>query len=490
MKLQDVVEVLYHLEAEFDVTGLKVDEVCVWPILRQEIAHKLRNQSSHLSGGGNAKGLKFVVRRLMLAFINFLRPHGDMNCKNNKVWFLTGAHYHTEVLNGVYFDRFADPLIDLLGKHRVLKVEALTARKDKRPRHNLPVYIDLRSAMARAQSHAEKHLFYKIERYAEFASIAQKITKSDLPNESDVLLSFLQIREMKIQLVAALRRSCPAAVFVVCYYSTVGLALTWAARSLGIPVIDVQHGKQGKFHVSYTHWSRLPQDGYDMLPDYFWVWGEQSLRNIEAHMPIPRARHYPVVGGNLLMTQWKNFNVNSLDAERDLFTQHLRDFDKTILITLQPIPSPLPDHVLTAIKDSPPTWCWLIRMHPTMTKHRDELSIKLDAYAPGRFEIDMASRLPLYSLLSQVDHHLTGWSSVAYEALEFNVPTTIFHETGAALYKEDIATGVFKYAESPKGLIAALSNDSKVARSEPYIIADADHVHRTIEGLLNRESNE
>ena len=49
------------------------------------------------------------------------------------------------------------------------------------------------------------------------------------------------------------------AVFFAWYYNLVNMALIWACRDLGITTVDIQHGLQGKYHVMYSHWTRIPR---------------------------------------------------------------------------------------------------------------------------------------------------------------------------------------------------------------------------------------
>ena len=70
-----------------------------------------------------------------------------------------------------------------------------------------------------------------------------------------------------------------------------------AARTQGIKVIDIQHGKQGKFNAMYSGWHHISiKENYIMMPDYFWCWGEPSVNQI-LQSSSARRTHLPFVGG-------------------------------------------------------------------------------------------------------------------------------------------------------------------------------------------------
>jgi hypothetical protein len=94
--------------------------------------------------------------------------------------------------------------------------------------------------------------------------------------------------------------------------------------------------------------------------------------------------------------------------------------------------------------------------------------------------------MPLYALLRHADHHVTGWSSVAYEALSFGVPTTLIHPTARQLYPDYIAHGHFRYAAEGEALCRSIETAERPATEEenPYIVSDLGFVRASLDALL------
>jgi hypothetical protein len=56
------------------------------------------------------------------------------------------------------------------------------------------------------------------------------------------------------------------------YYQRIGWALCAAAREAGIPIYDIQHGAQSRFHHAY-HWTKFPDGGWNTTPTGYLLYG-------------------------------------------------------------------------------------------------------------------------------------------------------------------------------------------------------------------------
>jgi hypothetical protein len=183
-------------------------------------------------------------------------------------------------------------------------------------------------------------------------------------DEKDIITRIVRIQRRSLFFQAALRVASPRAVFLINYYNEKNMALVDACRRQGVAVVDVQHGKQGKFHGMYSHWTRIPPDGFSLLPDYFWVWGEESRLNILQGRQGNNAQHQPLVGGNLWMQKWKTDDWRVMTPAEQRFKESLRAYTRVVLFSAQPIAQVIPPQLLDAMQAAPPNWLWLIRLHP------------------------------------------------------------------------------------------------------------------------------
>ena len=131
---------------------------------------------------------------------------------------------------------------------------------------------------------------------------------------------------------------------------------------------------------------------------------------------------------------------------------------------------------------------WLIRAHPVVSHAgRGAIEARAEELAAGRVEVTLASSLPLLELLTLCTHHVTGWSSVGYEALVLGVPTVFVAEQAATLYKDYIDRQHFAFAATATDLVGALERpleDWDLKEQTPYIETDPSVTSRAIEQLL------
>jgi hypothetical protein len=266
------------------------------------------------------------------------------------------------------------------------------------------------------------------------------------------------------------------------------MGLISACKELGITTIDVQHGKQGKYHGFYTHWTKIPGEGYAFMPDIFWVWGQESKDNINREQPAGCTHHRAIVGGNRWFAKWANGDGFSPADDEKGFYDSLKRYNKVVLFTLQPIEEPVPKFILEAMRKAPKEWIWLLRLHPVRIEQKGGIEAMLRENGIENFDVANATSSSLFSLMEHVDHHLTAWSTVCYEALPFNVPTTIVHKTGLDLYSDYIKRGIFTYAVESETLIEAIDRDytpEELSEEVPYIETDINKANEALDSIFN-----
>ncbi len=247
------------------------------------------------------------------------------------------------------------------------------------------------------------------------------------------------------------------AAFLCCFYSDVSFALSQACRRRGIPCVEVQHGQQGDWHSMYTHWTKFPQGGYPHLPNHFWMWDEAGVRRIDAWGAQARVEAF--VGGNPWLIRQIGRMTREMGARREggpVYLVSLQNFE-------------LPEFVWETM-DALSSSRWIFRLHPRHAKVgqtvRERCRERLD---PSRFEIQEGGVPDIYEVFPEVDYQLTGWSTTAYEALEFQVPTVLIHPNGRDAMAADLASGRFLYADNASDLVAILSRPRERASLEsPY----------------------
>jgi hypothetical protein len=477
---QLAVEAIAEIERQFDVNSLLYRDLQIWPLIRLKLWELLlypnrslpKNQLANRSSTSVIKTLSQVVQqplkilREVETYLNYRQSHRREIARfkalgKTDILFFTQAAYHTENFDGKFYDPHADSLIDLIRhQYRFLKVEYSTdLGLSKQPRVESTAFIDPSPFLAQkelAQSYFSAPSSARIKNFSHFQALVLEITQGVELNEDFFIQQAQLLEQHQVLWLEILSAVNPKAVFVVFYYHVVGMALLSACRKLGILSIDIQHGKQGKYHGLYTHWTKIPEQGYALLPDFFWSWGQESQANIHKWQPSGCLSHRSVIGGNRWLGRWLEGDQFITDDQETSFFESLNAKQKVILISLQH-DGLIPTFVLEAMRQSPGDWLWLIRLHPVKSRRKmPEIAASLSQCGINNFEIDGANRYPLYALLRSADHHITCWSSVCYEAIAFNVSTTIVDPAGLRLYEDYIQKGIFTYALSSDEVLEAI----------------------------------
>lgn len=503
------VELIFRIEQDFDVNSVTCNGIKIWPLVRQYIwvciaypEKKTSFETNRLASNVFLKDAysitKCIYRQLKYSsFFNITKNKIEGDYSADFIFFSRHEDYHNKY-NNMFFNTLIDPLIQHIHeKYKYVKLEILSKTGIGRiPRVENTYFIDPLYEFYRKPKYflSSFKMNYSIINFGRLSRFVSEITDEVKLSEQYFIVQAIQIDKLTIGLKKILEKINPKIVFLICYYSMEAMALIRACRVLNIRSVELQHGKQGSYQSAYSHWSKIPEQGYELLPDFFWVWGQEAKHNIQRWQPSNLKRNIPVVGGNPWLSQWTSGdNSHGFCDEYKEFLSSLNHYKKRILYTVQPLAKLFPDHLLSAMQSSPKNWIWLIRLHPHHDQRRraEEISAYLRAEGVANFEINSTSHIFLFSILQSTDHHLTCWSSVCYESLYFNVPTTIVHPTGKQLFEYYIDKGIFHYADSDKKVLELISKSTSqnmIQEEESYIEADLQKADDAINQILQYHS--
>jgi hypothetical protein len=481
---QEAVEVLAQIEQQFNVNTVRYKGLKIWPLVRLALWTKFQHPESDITRTPSLRthsGKATSFSKIAVPYINMVRIHQKQlealsSVAPIDIVFFSRLEDHADCFDDRFYNRHVDPMTDLVkNRYSYVKLELSGNPISKCPRFEPTVFIDPTYFLTKESLLEGTHQSNQLEKIVEFGSLRKvvfNLSGGVAINESYFIFQARSIEKYQALFTNILESLRPKAVFLVCYYYTIAMALVRACKALGITTVDIQHGKQGKYHGLYTHWTKIPEDGYELLPDIFWVWGQESQNNIQKWHPAGCQHHKPSIGGNRWLAKWANGNGLKLDQGAESFLERLDDFDRVILVSLQPLERPLPNHLLEAMQQSPKRWFWLLRLHPLYKHQKTQVCALMNQLGIRNFEVDSATNLPLYALLQKSNHHLTVYSSVCYEALVFGVPTTILGNSGLRLYDDYIREGFFNYADTADALLAFIHKThppEQLKESIPYI---------------------
>jgi|GEM_PF-4784922 len=255
-----------------------------------------------------------------------------------------------------------------------------------------------------------------------------------------------------------LKRIRPKKCYIVCYYSSLGMALCVACKKLGIESVDIQHGVSGSNMRAYGQWYGLPSEGVNTLPNRFYCWTHMDAMAINK-WSNKTPNHHAVLMGNIwrqyLVEQGQQFSLDELKI-----LQEVKGYQKVVLYTARS--KSLPDLVLDLLTCSPSHCLYVIRMHPDAVESDiEDLKRQLKVTEASYFVIN-GHDTRIQSVLKLVDIHITEWSAVVYDAFFEGVPSIIISKVGCDYFCDFIQQGYACYHHHGKEILSEIFSSSKL----------------------------
>jgi len=390
---------------------------------------------------------------------------------------------------GSYYDRIMDPYYDALTKlgYNPATLEWTYDHEYRVPRHNPSCLIQNQLDLCVARAMLKKRK-YDIAGFPGMAAVQKLILEmrkdADLP--AMINRDWPVIQEIRQLFKKQLSKGAIQFAFYYPYYSLVSFGFSLACKEMGIKTTEIQHGVIDQYRLPYSAVGPIPENGYDLLPDFFWAWDDAFKKNLE-NRPVakPGDDTVPYRGGNLWNRMWiepeKNQNVfyahyQKRIAENDAHNKSC----PAILLTLT-YGYFIPDWLPEVINDTASNLKWYVRFH----HNTDPSDIRLmkEAFGDANVEYELSNEMPLPALLTMVDIHATIESGAVAEAEEFGKKSVIITETGAEKLKAYIDKGVARAALSKKRFwdcIEAVlkSEEAQVTKADSAVDSNAENVKR------------
>ncbi|MCU7799635.1 MAG: hypothetical protein KZQ70_05700 [gamma proteobacterium symbiont of Lucinoma myriamae] len=478
MNLHKFVRKINNIETSVDLSALNCFGFNPWPLIRLSILHNVSSKNQRKMGKLNQlKKIMYYFKQLLNAYI--LYKKNPLKHENIDIVFFSRLSESQDIIENNYFNRYSDSFRYFFTNQYKIKTVEINDQEwlSKRKYFNLNItYIDflvkkakLKCKLSQFFSQIKKNYLYDINQkiFKEFGF------KVNVHNDL-YWLNYLSKEYEKI-----LKSYSPKLVFIVCFYRIDAMAMSLACNKLGIKSVEYQHGAQNDYHAMYTNWENIPQKGYELIPDVFWMWGKISKNRIDK-WAAKTDKHQAVVGGNIWMTYFLQKNISI-----DKIKKYYNIYNTNILVSLQG-DSFFPNYLLDIISNFSHNTSWHFREHPRLPIS-SALRNKIESL--DNTEIEFSSIAPLYDLLKLTDIHLTGFSTVAFEAQNFCVPTIFTHENALNGFHLMInKNGLFfsKNYKETKVLIKKLMDDT--VRIEPeYIISNLTLHKNTLSILMDEK---
>ncbi len=438
MKTTDAFKLIIEIENSVNTDEFLWKGFSTWPILRQILWFKLTVNSSD-EEIDQKKRILLLFTRIMRLISLIYRSFKKIKLKeDSEKIFFSRPVYLQEVNSEKFFDRIVDPIIESFGENaKTSKYYVSKIPFENELKHNFS-YLHQNIYFSRVKvPNDQKKILYLV---------------SELAN-----INVLELRQAyKRQLVVFLKWYISAKrllskhkkvqeIYLSSWYFPDMMGVCAAASSLGIKTIDVQHGKQGKYQAMFSGWTNIPEDGYALMPDRFWCWGQTSCDHILASSPN-RSKHIPFIGGYPWIDYYKK-NITPVDSKfsekkvRVLLTMQAPQGENT-----ERIPDFIIDFLLSNQQENTH---FTFRLHPNDNLGSYYFEDRLRLIDSSLYTIDEGKK-NLYDVFMTVTHHITAYSSCCYEASVFDIPTLLYGSDSKEIYEEDIENNIFTWIDSNK----------------------------------------
>ena len=479
MNSESIFKKLNVLESSLDLSQFQIEGIDVWPLLRFQFVIKLNAQilgsepsaQSYLARvGEKTRLIPGALRGLFKQFIHDIWK-GSSYQRNADILLLTDTSAKRMQINGKWFDAFVDPILDHYEhqgiSYQILETSQRFLFRSPGIRPSVLLLWTMIWSYAKSLITARKVNFS--DRFLESYSTYEKmlgvldvrggqVNLRELQMETSYILQLIPVFEKIIQ------HTSPKIVFMVPYNGYSGRALTYVCKRFGIQSVDIQHGIQGNYHPAYAQFSNVPKEGFNTLPSTFLTWSDNDTREINA-WAAQIQETIAITLGNLFQNMFLGSNPHAISFDAIFQNTYIEKWGKRFILISLIWDHFLPEEFKELLKNSREDYYFLIRFHPSTTdRERQIVRRELASLDVENYDLDSATKLPLYAVLRNVELNITQRSSTVIEAAHFGVPSFISDEIGIAYYSEYIESGrAFEYSGT-EGILQFMDKSFKLTR--------------------------
>ncbi len=467
MKYQDQVDIITNIENNFPVNNLVYKNIRIWPIIRLAIWQSIFDGPSEPKQSTPKKSIsKRLIRFLSKVF--FLK--NNIYRKTETV-FLIAPSERKVLVEDKYYSPFSNSLNDILKEARIPS-SVLDLGKRRLPVYGDTYFIDQETidhpVLSKIFKHLKKYFIAtknNISEWDKLTSYMETHHPKHTPNKTAIIKYCENVIRYENIFTRILKKIEPKVAFLVCYYHPAAMGYIKACYKLGIKSVDIQHGDH---YGMYRNWTKLPKEGYQLLPSSWWCWGKGSADEINNWSIPAHPNHKAFVGGNPWISRFINNSVKNTETNKSKIN---------VLVALTNVAYPV-ENIVLAIKNSPNNINWILRPHPAMPNEIDKFK-----QVAERFTMDKSTLV--FESFRNVDFIITPCSTVAYEALLFKVHPTITHADGKEKFHNYIDKGLFSYAETDDKILEVLQKNKSNFNFKEDVPYMETNMAKIKENLLN-----
>jgi len=436
--------ILKDVEAKYPVNKILVDGNQIWPYLRASydfvytkiVCEKIGERSSN-SKETFARRLKALLPKLGNSLYGFRNWFG-------KYEFIAFSDTtERKSIDGKYVNKLLDPIIDELGRDKVLYVELPAPRlypikQVYTERIVCRDFLDLSGLILDR---------FMPRRYVIQNEFTLKNIQKEYGFEIDdmKIVRFFNAQRRVFHLL--FRRIKPKAILLSEYYGP-GQAAVKAAKDLGIRVIEFQHGAIGKEHPEYNVYCEIDRSYF---PDYLLVFGKKEMETFDNARFIEPKNVFPI--GDFYIEYIKK------NASQCALAKLSKNYSTSVGVTLQETVEKRAIEFVCQAAYLDSDILYLLIPRKPKGKRYDTLDLPPN--------VVVIKDLNFYELMICVDFHSTVYSTCALEAPSLGVQNILINIDGLSkqfygpVLDDDRIT---RYVETPEELVKSISTFEKIDR--------------------------
>ncbi|KYH35137.1 hypothetical protein CLTEP_09570 [Clostridium tepidiprofundi DSM 19306] len=407
-------DIVIDIEKQFDLFDFKIRGFNVWWMSRLKTFEVLEFSRKVFNNDSYKKSSKLVSK---LSYFKFIKNINIIPQKFNKtdILCISNTNLRRDCVDGKYFDIIFDYIGKYDDKHSYAVLNTLSGRGFIKNYYsnqcynmsNIALYINLCRKMYKFILKKEEvklivNKFMPVQRYIyDKYSLNINLVEIVLQNTAVIIKGY----KKALKIIKSIQ---PSVIYVECAYSPTHLLFVYAAKTLGINVVEFQHGMISEEHLGYRYNKKI--DINDPVPDYLCVFGSHFKRiisgmNIENELKIIEYG-YPYLFEKIIDNKNMQKKNNKYDfvitTQGELYANYWCEFVKKLLEYDENINI-------------------LVKIHPNEVMNYKELYgqiLNLDRVEFSIFE-------SVYECLSISKIHLSCYSTCHYEALIYDVPTFV-----------------------------------------------------------------
>ncbi len=378
---------LNKIEKEIDVSQIKHEDDCIWPIVKSYLITLYPSKSDMLK-----KTSLGVIGLLLKSLI--LDVFSVFKIYKSNIWVFTNSE-RRYAINNIYFDRVTSGLLSYFDKYVLFENPIPKGRSRKKSLQKGELLVGM-------------SWIYLIQYFI------IRITKKPKIEGLEVLGNYMGMNLNKIESIYhryhvsylfytfLFKVRKPKAVFVVCYYSNFGLVK--ACKKSKVPVLELQHGIVTEQHRAYNFSKNY---GNVFFPDFFLGYGSHFNDVVSKGNVVNKSQTLDY-GYSFLYEANKCLKVSSK------MSFYLNEYDKVICITgqLEDTDNKLLDLINESV-DKFPSYLFIYKPR----KKSNKVLFK------AKNNFIKWEDVNTYLLLKYCDYHLTIYSTCALESIALGTPT-------------------------------------------------------------------